>query len=55
MSDRKHPYTPMKQTNYDYASKEEIKIDKQLDKNLKKRLRKEGVFNLGKKKTGKPN
>lgn len=49
MSDRKHPYTPMKQTNYGYVSKEEIKIDKQLDKDLKRRLRKEGAFNLGKK------
>ncbi|MCP9331911.1 hypothetical protein [Lentilactobacillus hilgardii] len=49
MSDRRHPYTPMKQTNYGYVSKEEIKIDKQLDKDLKRRLRKEGAFNLGKK------
>ncbi|MFT8525250.1 MAG: hypothetical protein ABF753_03310 [Lentilactobacillus hilgardii] len=49
MTDRKHPYTPMKQTSYGYASKEEAKIDKQLDKDLKRRLRKEGVFNLKKK------
>jgi hypothetical protein len=49
MSDRKHPYTPMQQTNYGYVSKEEIKIDKQLDKDLKRRLRKEGAFNLHKK------
>ena len=49
MSDRKHPYTPMKQTSYGYTSKEEIQIDKQLDKDLKKRLRKEGAFNLHKK------
>lgn len=53
MSDRKHPYTPMRQTDYGYVSKEEIKIDKQLDKDLKKRLRKEGAFNLHKK-TGEP-
>ncbi|KAL3949377.1 hypothetical protein [Lentilactobacillus hilgardii] len=49
MSNRRHPYTPMKQTNYGYVSNEEIKIDKQLDKDLKKRLRKEGAFNLHKK------
>ncbi|MGF2384046.1 hypothetical protein [Lentilactobacillus otakiensis] len=49
MSDRKHPYTPMKQTSYGYTSKEEMKIDKQLDKDLKKRLRKEDAFNLYKK------
>uniref|UniRef100_UPI00403F758D hypothetical protein n=1 Tax=Lentilactobacillus hilgardii TaxID=1588 RepID=UPI00403F758D len=49
MSDRKHPYTSMQQTSYGYVSKEEIKIDKQLDKDLKRRLRKEGVFNLKKK------
>ncbi|APR08314.1 hypothetical protein FAM21834_02140 [Lentilactobacillus parabuchneri] len=49
MSDCKHPYTPMKQTSYGYTSKEEMKIDKQLDKDLKKRLRKEGAFNLHKK------
>lgn len=49
MSDRKHPYTPMKQTDYGYASKEEIKIDKQLDNDLERRLRKEGAFNLHKK------
>ena len=55
MNDRKHPYTPMKQTSYGYVSKEEYRIDKQLDKNLKQRLRKQGVFNLVKKKTGKPN
>lgn len=48
MSDCKHPYTPMKQTSYGYTSKEEMKIDKQLDKDLKKRLRKEGAFNLHK-------
>ena len=53
MTDHKHPYTPMKQTDYGYVSNEEIKIDKQLDKDLKKRLRKEGAFNL-KKKTGEP-
>lgn len=53
MSDRKHPYTPMKQTSYGYTSKEEMKIDQQLDKDLKKRLRKEGAFNLHKK-TGEP-
>ncbi|GEP14589.1 hypothetical protein EFS14_09950 [Lentilactobacillus buchneri] len=51
MSDHKHPYTPMKQTSYGYVSKEEIKIDKQLDKDLKKCLRKEGAFNLGKRGT----
>ncbi|MCP9333438.1 hypothetical protein [Lentilactobacillus hilgardii] len=55
MSDRKHPCTPMKQTSYGYVSKEEYRIDKQLDKNLKQRLRKEGVFNLVKKKTDKLN
>lgn len=55
MSDCRHSYTPMKQTDYGYVSKEEYRIDKQLDKNLKQRLRKEGVFNLVKKKTGKPN
>ncbi|GAF38171.1 hypothetical protein [Lentilactobacillus farraginis] len=49
MSDRKHPYTPMKQTNYGYVSKEEQRIEQQLDKDLKRRLRKEGAFNLGKK------
>ena len=49
MSDRKHPYTPMQRTSYGYVSKEEAKIDKQLDKDLKKRLCKEGAFNLGKK------
>ena len=49
MSDCKHPYTPMKQTEYGYVSNEEIKIDKQLDKDLKKRLRKEGAFSLHKK------
>ena len=53
MSDCKHPYTPMRKTDYGYVSMEEIKIDKQLDKDLKKRLRKEGAFNL-KKKTGEP-
>lgn len=49
MSDRKHPYTPMKQTDYGYVSKEEIKIEKQLDKDLKQRLREEGAFDLKKK------
>ena len=49
MNDRKHPYTPMQQTNYGYVSKEEQQIDKQLDRDLKKRLRKEGAFNLHKK------
>ena len=49
MSDREHPYTPMQRTNYGYVSNEEIKIDKQLDKDLKQRLRKEGAFNLKKK------
>lgn len=49
MSDCRHPYTPMKRTDYGYVSNEEIKIDKQLDKDLKKRLRKEGAFNLKKK------
>ena len=49
MSDRKHPYTPMKKTGYGYTSKEEQRIDKQLDKDLKQRLRKEGAFNLEKK------
>ncbi|MQN23673.1 MULTISPECIES: hypothetical protein [Lentilactobacillus] len=49
MSDCRHPYTPMKQTRYGYVSKEEYRIDKQLDKDLKKRLRKEGAFNLHKK------
>lgn len=49
MSDRKHPYTPMRQTSYGYTSKEEIQIDKQLDKDLKKCLRKEGAFDLKKK------
>ncbi|MCT2897572.1 hypothetical protein EFM54_00810 [Lentilactobacillus buchneri] len=49
MSDCRHPYTPMKQTDYGYVSKEEYRIDKQLDKNLKQRLRKEGAFNLHKK------
>ena len=49
MNDRKHPYTPMKQTNYGYVSKEEIKIDKQLDRDLKQRLHREGAFNLHKK------
>ena len=51
MSDREHPYTPMKQTRYGYVSKEEYRIDKQLDKELKKRLRKEGAFDLNKKET----
>ena len=46
MNDCKHPYTPMRQTDYGYVSNEEIKIDKQLDKDLKKRLRKEGAFNM---------
>lgn len=49
MSDCRHPYTPMKRTDYGYVSKEEQRIDKQLDKDLKKRLRKEGAFNLKKK------
>ncbi|MDM7515187.1 hypothetical protein QUF07_00495 [Lentilactobacillus sp. TOM.63] len=49
MSGLKHPYTPMKQTSYGYVSKEEYRIDKQLDRDLKKRLRKEGAFNLHKK------
>ncbi|MDS1015266.1 hypothetical protein [Lentilactobacillus buchneri] len=49
MSESRHPYTPMKQTDYGYVSKEEYRIDKQLDKNLKQRLRKEGAFNLKKK------
>lgn len=49
MSDRKHPYTPMKKTSYGYTSKEEYRIDKQLDRDLKKRLRKEGAFDLKKK------
>ncbi|WP_191992258.1 hypothetical protein [Lentilactobacillus buchneri] len=53
MTDHKHPYTPMKQTDYGYVSKEEIKIDKQLDRDLKRRLRKEDAFNLHKK-TGEP-
>lgn len=53
MSDRKHPYTPMQRTSYGYVSKEEQQIDKQLDRDLKRRLRKEGAFNL-KKKTGEP-
>ncbi|WP_187135412.1 hypothetical protein [Lentilactobacillus kefiri] len=53
MSDRKHPYTPMRKTDYGYVSKEEIKIDKQLDKGLKQHLHKEGAFNLHKK-TGEP-
>lgn len=50
MSNRKHPYTPMQQTNYGYVSKEEQQIDKQLDKDLKKRrARKHGAFNVHKK------
>lgn len=49
MNDHRHPYTPMKQTDYGYVSNEEIKIDKQLDKDLKQRLCKEGAFNLHKK------
>ena len=49
MNDRRHPYTPMQRTNYGYVSKEEQRIDKQLDKDLKKRLRKEDAFNLKKK------
>lgn len=53
MSDRKHPHTPMKQTAYGYVCKTEQQIDKQLDKDLKHCLHKEGTFNL-KKKTGKP-
>ena len=48
MSDCKHPYTPMKQTDYGYVSNEEIKIDKQLDRDLRQRLRKEGAVNLKK-------
>ena len=47
MSDHRHPYTPMQRTNYGYVSKEEIKIDKQLDKDLKKRRAKQhGAFNM---------
>lgn len=49
MSDRKHPYTPMQRTNYGYVSKEEQQIDKQLDRDLKRRLRKEDAFNWHKK------
>ena len=47
MIDREHPYTPMKQTRYGYVSKEEYRIDKQLDKELKKRRAKQhGAFNM---------
>ena len=49
MSDHRHPYTPMQRTNYGYVSKEEQRIDKQLDRDLRRRLRKEGAFNLHKK------